>query len=85
MNAGPAELGVRELRAPLYDVINAAMACGKITFVASCGRRVVGMVSVTAAEQAAAAAHDQADGDAAIAVNYAVNLTMLQDRAAARA
>jgi prevent-host-death family protein len=71
-------MSVRELRAGLADVINAATR-GQVTFVTSHGRRVAGVVSVAAAEHAAAT-KDQADDDAGTAVIYAVNLAMLQDR-----
>ena len=51
---GPAavEMSVRELRADLADVINAAGTRGQVTFVTSRGRRVAAVVSVTAGEQA---------------------------------
>ena len=72
-------MSVRELRADLADVINAASTRGQVTFVTSRGRRVAGVVSVAAAEQAAAVG-DQADGDAGTAVMFAVNLAMMLDR-----
>ena len=79
MKGAPVEMSVRELRADLADVINAAATRDQVTFVTSRGRRVAGVVSVAAAEQAAAA-DGQADDDAGTATMYAVNLAMLQDR-----
>jgi prevent-host-death family protein len=73
-------MSVRELRACLADVINTAATRGQVTFVTSRGRRVAGVVSVAAAEQAAAGADGQADGDAGTAVMYAVNLEMMLSR-----
>ena len=52
MKTEPAEMSVRELRADLADVINAASTRDQVTFVTSRGRRVAGVVSVAAAEQA---------------------------------
>jgi len=72
-------MSVRELRADLADVINAVVIRDQVTFVTSRGRRVAGVVSVAAAEQAASP-DGQADGDAGTAVMYAVNLAMLLDR-----
>jgi prevent-host-death family protein len=79
MEMMPAELSVRELRATLADVINAAATRGHVTFVTSRGRRVAAVVSVAAAEQAAGV-DGQASDDAITATSYAVNLQMLQDR-----
>lgn len=79
MKAEPAEMSVRELRADLADVINAAATRDQVTFVTSRGRRVAGVVSVAAAEQAAGP-DGQADDDAGTAVMFAVNLQMLMDR-----
>jgi prevent-host-death family protein len=79
MNAEPAEMSVRELRADLAGVINAAATRGQVTFVTSRGRRVAGLVSVAAAEQAAGTG-GQADGDAGTAVMYAVNLEVMLSR-----
>jgi prevent-host-death family protein len=79
MKTEPAEMSVRELRADLADVINAASTRGQVTFVTSRGRRVAGVVSVAAAEQAAGLG-GQADGDACTAVLLAVNLAMMLDR-----
>jgi prevent-host-death family protein len=79
MKTEPAEMSVRELRADLADVINAAATRDQVTFVTSRGRRVAGVVSVAAAEQAAGP-EGQADDDAGTAVMFAVNLQMLMDR-----
>jgi prevent-host-death family protein len=78
MEDGSAELSVRELRASLADVINAAATRNHVTFVTSRGRRVAAVVSVAAAEQAAV--DRQARDDAITATSFAVNLQMLQDR-----
>jgi len=51
----------------------------QVTFVTSCGRRVAAVISVAAAEQAAAA-DGPGDEDASTAVMFAVNLAMLDDR-----
>lgn len=75
MKPASAELSVRELRADLADVINAAAVHDQVTFVTSRGRRLAAVVSVTAAEQAAGA-DGQADDDAGTAVMLAVNLEM---------
>jgi len=72
-------MSVRELRADLADVINAAATRDQVTFVTSRGRRVAGVVSVAAAEQAAST-DGQAGNDASTAVMFAVNLAMLMDR-----
>lgn len=72
-------MSVRELRAGLADVINAAGTRGQVTFVTSRGRRVAAVVSVAAAEQAASV-DGQAAADAGTATMYAVNLAMLEDR-----
>ena len=79
MKIAPAEMSVRELRADLADVINAAGTRDQVTFVTSRGRRVAAVVSVAAAEQAAGT-DGQADDDAGTATMYAVNLAMLEDR-----
>ena len=79
MRAEPAEMSVRELRAALADVINAAATRDQVTFVTSRGRRVAGVVSVAAAEQASDAG-GQANDDAGTAVMYAVNLEMMLSR-----
>ena len=59
------EMSVRELRAELADVINAAGMRDQVTFVTSRGRRVAAVVSVAVAE--AATEDSQAAGDAATA------------------
>ena len=78
MKTAPAEMSVRELRADLADVINAAGMRDQVTFVTSRGRRVAAVVSVAVAEQAAG--DSQADGDADTATMYAVNLALHEDR-----
>lgn len=79
METAPAEeMSVRELRAELADVINAAGMHGQVTFVTSRGRRVAAVVSVALAEEAVK--DSQAEGDAATAVLYAVNVQLLEDR-----
>ena len=70
------EMSVRELRAELADVINAAGMHGQITFVTSRGRRVAAVVSVAVAE---GATDSQAADDAATATMYAVNVQLLED------
>jgi prevent-host-death family protein len=72
------EMSVRELRAALADVINAAGMHDQITFVTSRGRRVAAVVSVAVAE--GAAEDSQAADDAATATIYAVNVQLLEDR-----
>lgn len=72
------ELSVRELRADLADVINAAGVRDQVTFVTSRGRRVAAVVSVAAAERAAAATESDEDGH--LAVLYATNVAMIEDR-----
>jgi prevent-host-death family protein len=72
------EMSVRELRAELADVINAAGMHGQVTFVTSRGRRVAAVVSVAVAE--AATEDSQAAGDAATATMYAVNVQLKEDR-----
>jgi prevent-host-death family protein len=44
------EMGVKELRANLADVLNDAAVRGRITYVTSRGRRVAAVVPVTDAE-----------------------------------
>jgi prevent-host-death family protein len=78
MKTAPAEISVRELRADLADVINAAGTRDQVTFVTSRGRRVAAVVSVTVAEQAAG--DTQAHDDAATATMYAVNVALHEDR-----
>jgi prevent-host-death family protein len=79
METATAELSVRELRADLADVINAAGTRNQVTFVTSRGRRVAAVVSVTAGERAAAP-DSQADGDAGTALLYAVNVALHEER-----
>lgn len=45
-----ADIGIRELRAALSDVVNRAAVRGEITYVTSRGRRVAAIVSVPDAE-----------------------------------
>jgi prevent-host-death family protein len=45
-----AEIGIRELRASLSDVLNETAVRGRITYVTSHGRRVAAIVSVPVAE-----------------------------------
>ena len=71
-------MSVRELRAELAAVINAAGIHGQVTFVTSRGRRVAAVVSVAVAE--GATEDSQAAGDAATAQLYAVNVVLLEDR-----
>lgn len=78
METGTAEMSVREIRADLADVINAAGTRGQVTFITSRGRRVAAVVPVAAAEQIAGNA--QADEDASTATLYAVNVAMQEDR-----
>ena len=67
-------MSVRELRAELADVINAAGMHDQITFVTSRGRRVAAVVSVAVAQGAEEVR--QADGDARTATMYAVNVEL---------
>lgn len=71
-------MSVRELRADLADVINAAGMHDRVTFVTSRGRRVAAVVSVAIAEQATK--DSQAAGDAGTAQLYAVNLVLHEDQ-----
>ncbi len=71
-------MSVRELRAALADVINAAGMHDQITFVTSRGRRVAAVVSVATAERVTE--DSQAADDAATAQNYAVNVQLHEDR-----
>ena len=52
MKTAPAEMSIRQLRANLADVINAAGTRDQVTFVTSNGRRVGAVVPVAIAEQA---------------------------------
>lgn len=54
-----AEIGIRELRASLSDVVNETAVYGRITYVTSRGRRVAAIVPVPDAE--AIEAKKQAD------------------------
>jgi prevent-host-death family protein len=71
-------MSVRELRAALADVINAAGMHDQITFVTSRGRRVAAVVSVATAE--GATEDSQAANDAATAQLYASNVVLRDDR-----
>ena len=71
-------MSVRELRAELADVINAAGMRDQVTFVTSRGRRVAAVVSVAVAE--GATEDSQAAGDATTATMHAVNVVLLEDR-----
>jgi prevent-host-death family protein len=77
-NAPVEEMSVRELRAELADVINAAGMHDQITFVTSRGRRVAAVVSVAVAEEATE--DSQAADDSATATMYAVNVQLHEDR-----
>ena len=52
------EMGVKELRANLADVLNDAAVRGRITYITSRGRRVAAVVPVTIAEAADARSTD---------------------------
>ncbi len=71
-------MSVRELRAELADVINAAGMHDQITFVTSRGRRVAAVVSVAVAEEATE--DSQAADDSATATMYAANVQLHEDR-----
>ena len=71
-------MSVRELRAELADVINAAGMRDQVTFVTSRGRRIAAVVSVAVAQRAEG--DSQADGDAGTATMYAVNVALLEGR-----
>lgn len=45
-----AEIGIRELRASLSDVVNETAVYGRVTYVTSRGRRVAAIVPVPDAE-----------------------------------
>mgnify|MGYP001581193361 FL=1 len=57
----PAEIGIRDLRASISDVINETAVRGHITYVTTRGRRVAAIVPVPVAE--AAEAQRQPGGD----------------------
>jgi prevent-host-death family protein len=78
MKIATAEMSVRELRADLADVINAAGTRDQVTFVTSRGRRVAAVVSVAVARRAAG--DTQSDDDAGTATMYAVNVALHEDR-----
>lgn len=78
MKIAIAEMSVRELRADLADVINAAGTRDQVTFVTSRGRRVAAVVSVAVADRAAG--DTQSDDDAGTATMYAVNIVLHEDR-----
>jgi prevent-host-death family protein len=71
------ELSVRELRADLADVLNAATVRNEVTFVTSHGRRVAAVVPVSVGESAAGGA--QADDDGHMAVMYATNVAITEN------
>lgn len=71
-------MSVRELRAKLADVINAAGMHDQVTFVTSRGRRVAAVVSIAVAK--GATEDSRATGDAATAQIYAVNVALHEDR-----
>lgn len=56
-----AEIGIRELRTSLSDVVNETAVYGRITYVTSRGRRVAAIVPVPDAE--AIEAKKQPEGD----------------------
>lgn len=47
----PAEIGIRDLRVAISDVVNEAAVRGHITYITSRGRRVAAIVPVPDAEQ----------------------------------
>ncbi|MFG3051854.1 type II toxin-antitoxin system prevent-host-death family antitoxin [Kitasatospora sp. NPDC048239] len=54
MNNEAVEMSTADVRANLADVINAAAAHGRITYLTSRGRRIAAMVPLAIAEQAEA-------------------------------
>lgn len=56
-----AEIGIRELRASLSDVVNETAVRGRITYVTSRGRRVAAIVPVPDAEAVEAVRHSGSD------------------------
>lgn len=54
-----AEMGIRELRAGLSDVVNETAVRGRITYITSRGRRVAAVVPVPDAEFVEKAAHQR--------------------------
>jgi len=77
MSTDPQERSVRELRADLADVLNAAGVRDQVTFVTSHGRRVAAVVPVAVAE---AVPGPQAGRDGDTAAMYAVNVGIVEDR-----
>jgi prevent-host-death family protein len=79
MEQKPAEeRSVRELRAALADVLNAATVRDQITYVTSRGRRIAAVVPVGIAEASAVGA--QAAADAQTAEMYGINCVMMEDK-----
>ena len=60
-----AEIGIRELRATLSDVLNDVSVRGRITYVTSHGRRVAAIVPVLDAEAIEAKQQPEGDGSPA--------------------
>lgn len=60
-----AEIGIRELRTKLSDVLNDVSVRGQITYVTSHGRRVAALVSVLDAEAIEAKKQSEGDGSPA--------------------
>ncbi|MFM9649853.1 MULTISPECIES: type II toxin-antitoxin system prevent-host-death family antitoxin [Streptomyces] len=60
-----AEIGIRELRASLSDVLNDVSVRGRITYVTSHGRRVAAIVPVLDAEALEAKKQPEGDGSPA--------------------
>ncbi|MET9321921.1 type II toxin-antitoxin system prevent-host-death family antitoxin [Streptomyces sp. NPDC003038] len=56
-----AEIGVRDLRTQLSDVLHESTVRGRITYVTSRGRRVAAIVPVDVAEAAEAAREEPGD------------------------
>jgi prevent-host-death family protein len=79
MTSKPAEeRSVRDLRADLADVLNAAGVRDQITYVTSRGRRIAAVVPVQVAEDADS--DGQAAEDALKAHMYGINVVLLEDR-----
>lgn len=60
-----AEIGIRELRASLSDVVNETAVYGRITYVTSRGRRLAAIVPVPDAEAIEAKKQPEGDGSPA--------------------
>jgi prevent-host-death family protein len=60
-----AEIGIRELRAGLSEVVNETAVRGRITYVTSRGRRIAAIVPVPDAEAIEAQRKPQGDGPSA--------------------